>query len=75
MCCNQTTGTSQGGLSGRSADDADAGEDVECPLSKRIAYFLWCGGGGGGCFLACEDFGRMFDNSFPACVVCLLLFF
>ena len=20
-----------------------------------------------GCFLACEDFGRMFDNSFPAC--------
>ena len=23
--------------------------------------------GGGGFFLACEDFGRMFDNSFPAC--------
>ena len=24
-------------------------------------------GGGGGFFLACEDLGRMFDNSFPAC--------
>ena len=24
-------------------------------------------GEGGGFFLACEDFGRMFDNSFPAC--------
>ena len=23
-------------------------------------------GGGGGFFLACEDFGRIFDNSFPA---------
>ena len=25
------------------------------------------GGGGGGFFLACEDYGRMFDKSFPAC--------
>ena len=25
------------------------------------------GGGGGGIFLTCEDLGRMFDNSFPAC--------
>ena len=25
------------------------------------------GGGGGGFFLECEDIGRMFDNSFPAC--------
>ena len=24
--------------------------------------------GGGGSFLVCEDFGRMCDNSFPACV-------
>ena len=24
------------------------------------------GGGGGGSFLPCEDFGRMFDHSFPA---------
>ena len=23
------------------------------------------GGGGGGFFLVCEDFGRMFDSSFP----------
>ena len=26
------------------------------------------GGNGGGFFLAFEDFGRMFDHSFPACV-------
>ena len=26
--------------------------------------------GGEGLFHACEDFGRMFDNSFPACAVC-----
>ena len=26
--------------------------------------FVWFYGGG--FFLACEDFGRMFDNSFPA---------
>ena len=25
------------------------------------------GGGGGGFFLACKDFQRMFDHSFPAC--------
>ena len=25
------------------------------------------GGGGGGFFLSCEDLGRMFDHSFPAC--------
>ena len=31
-----------------------------------------CGGGGGGFFCACEDFGRMFDHSFP---ICVLLFF
>ena len=32
-------------------------------------------GGGGGFFLACEDFGRMFDNSFPACAVFLFFFY
>ena len=30
-------------------------------------------GWGGGFFLVCEDFGRMFDNSFPACA--FFLFF
>ena len=25
------------------------------------------GGSGGGIFLVCEDFGRMFDHSVPAC--------
>ena len=28
----------------------------------------------GGFFLACEDLGKMFDHSFPACAVLLLLF-
>ena len=31
-------------------------------IKKKIIH-----GGGGGFFFACEDFGRMFDNSFPAC--------
>ena len=26
-------------------------------------------GSGGGSFLACEDFGNMFDHSFPACAL------
>ena len=29
---------------------------------------------GGGFFLACEDFGRMFDNSFPACASIFFFF-
>ena len=33
------------------------------------------GGAGGGFFLACEDFGRMFDDSFPACDFFFFLFF
>ena len=31
-------------------------------------------GGGGGFFLACEDFARMFDNSFPACAFFFFFF-
>ena len=31
--------------------------------------------GSGGCFLAREDLGRMFDHSFPACVFFLFVFF
>ena len=37
------------------------------------AHTVIYGGGGDGLFLACEDFGRMFDNSFPACV--FIIFF
>ena len=33
------------------------------------------GGGGGGFFLACGDFGRMFDKSFPACASFVLFLF
>ena len=32
-----------------------------------------CGGGGDGFSLVCEDFGRMFDKSFPACAVFFFL--
>ena len=32
-----------------------------------LLYLLFTGGGGG-FFLMCEDFGRMFNSSFPACV-------
>ena len=35
--------------------------------SHRVVAF-----GGGSFILACEDFGRMFDNSFPACTFFVL---
>lgn len=31
--------------------------------------------GGGGLFLACKDFRRMFDHSFPACASFFFFFF
>ena len=34
---------------------------------------MW-NGGGGGFFIACEDFGRMFDHSFSACVFLFFFF-
>ena len=35
-----------------------------------LSYFsVEVSGDGGGVFLKCEDFGRMFDSSFPACAV------
>ena len=34
-----------------------------------------CDSDGGGSFLACEAFGRMFDHSFPACVAFKIFFF
>ena len=38
-------------------------------------YVIICVFGGDGCFLACEDFGIMFDNSFSAWVFFFLSFF
>ena len=35
---------------------------------------LCCDGGCGDFFLACKEFLRMFDCSFPACVLLLLFF-
>ena len=39
-----------------------------------VVIQLQFGGGGGGFFRACEDFGRMFDYSFPACVFLFFCF-
>ena len=45
--------------------------------AEKLVHYLSCqghseglcnqNGGGGGFFLMCEDLGRMFDSSFPAC--------
>ena len=40
---------------------------AQCLFSRPPHVFAWGGGGGGGFFLACEDLGRMFNKSFPAC--------
>ena len=42
-------------------------KDIYNNLSFVSRVFTLCATGGRGFFLACEDFGRMFDNSFPAC--------
>ena len=39
-----------------------------------IVAHYWLDGDGGGFFLACENFGRMFDNSFPACAFFFFFF-
>ena len=41
--------------------------EAEC-LLKGVCLEIIPSHGGGGFFLACEDLGRMFDNSFPVCV-------
>ena len=49
---------------------------ANCDMStgKAILLWWWCGGvGDGGFSLLYKDFGRMFDNAFPACG--FLLFF
>ena len=38
---------------------------------RRVGGWSCCNSGGGGFFLTCEDFGRMFNHSFPACAFCL----
>ena len=40
-----------------------------------VVIQLQFGGGGGGFFRAFEDFGRMFDYSFPACAFFSFFFF
>ena len=46
--------------------------DFRGSIIKDLKVAPKCGGGDGGIggsgfFLVCEDFGRMFDHSFPAC--------
>ena len=41
--------------------------------SEKFGCLCTAGDGGGGFFLTCEDLGRMFDTSFPACA--FFLFF
>ena len=47
-----------------------------CLLSRTHLVVVVGGGGGsgGGVFLACEDFGRTFDQSFPASTFLFLFF-
>ena len=37
-------------------------------ISETFPSYIFHVNGGGGFFLACKDFWRMFDNSFPACI-------
>ena len=43
-----------------------------CPV-LCLKHFRYCSGDG--LFLACEDLGRMFDCSFPACALFFSFFF
>ena len=43
-----------------------------CVMRYCLGVHNMCGGGV--FFLACEDFGRMFDNSFPTCVFFCFVF-
>ena len=43
-------------------------------MITRTAWVLRKVIGGDGFFLACEDFGRMFDHLFPACAVFVFVF-
>ena len=45
------------------------------PFYKFFCFLFFGGGGDGGSFLACEDFVRMFDNSFPACALLFIYLF
>ena len=46
------------------------------PFTPLFQYMFtaMCYGGGAGFLLGYEDFGRMFDNSFPACVFLVCFF-
>ena len=39
---------------------------------QPLSSWAHCGGGGG-FFLACKDFGKMFNNAFPACAIFFFL--
>ena len=71
--------TESTGLGPREAKKQQCWKSRPETYTHNTEHFLWCvsytadtsmasSGGGGGSFLACGDFGKMFDHSFPACV-------
>ena len=50
---------------------------LKVSATEQLVFKFICDliGGGGGFFLACEDFGSTFDSSFPVCAFFLSFFF
>ena len=46
---------------------SEQGQFASVNLTLLLTPYVKGGGGGSGFFLAYEDLGRTFDNSFPAC--------
>ena len=57
--------------SARAIETGREGERGERGRGMRRGFVI---SGDGGFFLACEDLGRMFDNSFPACTFFFFFF-
>ena len=43
--------------------------NITLQAREKVLSVFYIGEDGGGLFLACKDFGRMFDNSFLACAL------
>ena len=56
-----------GGVGGRAVGERRGGEGAGFGMGNIYKKQVKSNGGGGGFFLAGKDFGRMIDNSFPAC--------
>ena len=60
---HSTPGEGGGGGGAKQDEERRRGEEGGEEKRRKIGKV----NGGGGFFLVCEDFGRMFDHSFPAC--------